>query len=229
MQPSKCFAVTSATLLWLLLTVTPFTALRGDIDCPATARVHEPVVAVVAPTDVPDGARLRGSFTVATGLSLPCGDNTFHLWLPPGKHLLRARGVWILTKDVLVDGQTLPVLLDFGSYEYEHAIVVGDPGPDPPPPVPPVPPGERWAVIWNETAERTPQQANLFVALRKEFQSDRLLILDVSNLPPKWEAWRAKLAPAQSLPALMVVSGNQLVRVVPLPSSVSAVKEAIAK
>ena len=226
MQPRKRFAALSATLLWLILTVTP-SALRGDIDCPATAKVHEPVVAVVAPTDVPDGARLRGSFTVATGLFIPCGDNTYHLWLPPGRHLLRARGVWILTRDVLVDGQTLPVLIDFGSYDYEHVIVVGDPSPDPPP-VPPVPPGERWAVVWEETGERTPQQASLYVALRKEFQNDRLLILDVSQLPPKWEAWRAKLAPAQSLPALMVVAGNQLVRVVPLPSSVSAVKEAIA-
>jgi hypothetical protein len=178
---------------------------------------------------VPDGARLRGSFTVATGLYIQCGDDTYHLWLPPGRHVLRARGVWILTKEVLVDGQSLPVLLDFGSYEYEHSIIVGDPGPDPPPPVPPVPPGERWAVIWRETGEQSPQQANLFVALRKEFQSERLLILDVSQLPPTWEAWRAKLKDTDKLPALMVIAGDKLIRVVPLPSSVADVRKAIAQ
>jgi hypothetical protein len=159
----------------------------------------------------------------------------------PGKWIVFAEG-FMPIQPVLVDGGksilwegkagTYAVIYlppGDGQPVVQRVTLGGDPGPDPPPPVPPVPPGERWAVIWNETAQRTPQQASLYVALRKEFQSERLLILDVSQLPPKWEAWRAKLAPAQALPALMVVAGNQLVRVVPLPSSVAAVREAISK
>jgi hypothetical protein len=84
-------------------------------------------------------------------------------------------------------------------------------------------------VIWEESAQRTPQQAALYAALRKQLEPNKLFVLDVSQLPPSWEKWRAKLAPEDKLPALMVVAGNQLVRVVPCPPSVDGVRKELAK
>jgi len=108
-------------------------------------------------------------------------------------------------------------------------VVLGGTTPDPPePPDPPVPPGDRWAIIWEESLDRTPEQAALRTALKK--QSDlELRWVDVTNLPPNWQAWHAKLPANQTLPALMVVAGDKLVRVVGLPSSVEGVKQEVAK
>jgi hypothetical protein len=100
----------------------------------------------------------------------------------------------------------------------------GGPGPDPPPPVP----GTRWSVVWDQTEQRTPAQAALYVQLRKQFQKDRLLILDVDQLPATWESYR-KLANPTQLPALAVYAGTALVRTVPLPASVDGVILEIAK
>lgn len=108
-------------------------------------------------------------------------------------------------------------------------VTLGGASPDPPePPDPPVPPGDRWAIIWEESLDRTPEQAALRTALKK--QSDlELRWVDVTNLPQNWLAWHAKLPANQTLPALMVVAGDRLVRVVGLPSSVDAVKREVTR
>ena len=93
---------------------------------------------------------------------------------------------------------------------------------------PPPPPGKRWGVIWEQTEQRTPAQAALYVKLRQQFPQDQLRIFDVDQLPPSWEAYR-KLANPQALPALAVYADNKLVRVVPLPSSVDSVIVEVAK
>src|SRR3990172_5060463 len=91
---------------------------RADIECEPQYDEHEPIVATVTITDVPEGAKLRGSFAVSDGKYLPASENVYHVWAGPGKHLLTAQGVWVLTKDVTVEGQTFPVLLDFGQFRY---------------------------------------------------------------------------------------------------------------
>ncbi len=107
-----------------------------------------------------------------------------------------------------------------------QVVVLGGAAPQPDPT--PVPPGTRWAVIWEQTEQRTPEQASLFVNLRKQYDKSRLMILDVDQLSPKWEGYR-KLANPSTLPALAVYADNQLVRVVPLPSSVDGVIVEVAK
>lgn len=214
-------------MLWLAL----FSSALADIEVKPQYDDHEPIVATVTITGVPEGAKLRGSFAVSDGSYLSAGENIYHIWAGPGKHLLTAQGVWVLTRDVTVDGQTFPVLLDFGQFKFDKTIVVGGEVPPVPPipPVPPDPPGIRWAIIWEATEARTPQQASLYIQLRKTAEKNRLFILDVHQLPPKWEAWR-KLAPEKlEVPALMVLAGDKVLRVVPCPSSADAVKQEIAK
>jgi hypothetical protein len=134
--------------------------------------------------------------------------------------------MWVLTKDVQVDGQTLPVLLDFGSYRYTATFTVGkSPGPDPPVP----PPGERWILVVEESASRTPAQANLWIALRKELPNQRLLIVDKDSPPPALAKFLASVSSADSLPVLLVVQGGAVLRKLPMPTTVAAVKEELAR
>jgi len=205
----------------------------ADIQVKPQYDLNEPIVATVTVTDVPEGAKLRGSFSVTGGSYLSAGENVYHLWCGPGKHTLTAAGVWVLTQEVDVGGQKLPILVDFGQFSYSKDIVVGD-GPDPPPPPPP--PGTRWAVIWEETEQRNQHRGlgDLFLQLRKEFQNNRLLIKDVTDLPPSLRVLESQRPPNLQLPVLMVIARQQdgtdkVVRSVSLPSSVDAVKAEITK
>lgn len=213
-----------ARLFFYLLLAWALTAVAwGDIQVKPQLEPYEPCVATVTITDVPEGAKLRGSFAVSDGSYLPAGENTFHLWLPPGKHVLKANGVWVLTKDIDVGGQTVPVLLDFGQYSYERTITVG---PEVPTPVPFPPPGPRRLVILEETAQRTPAFAVLRQQLLKEFPPDQLQILD-DDLPAA-SKYLSQL-PADLRPALLILEGDRLLRAVACPPSVGGVKEEVAK
>jgi hypothetical protein len=112
-----------------------------------------------------------------------------------------------------------------------RVVLGGDVTPVPPPkPDPPTPtPGERWAVIWEETSQRTPAQAALYVQLRAAFKPDKLFILDQSSLPPAWKAIYDQVTAGQTLPALTVLAGNKVVRTVPVPPSVDAVEQEVAR
>jgi hypothetical protein len=223
-------AVTARFLIFLAVLACCAVAW-GDIEVKPQLEDHEPCVATITITGVPAGAKLRGSFAVSDGSYLPAGENTYHIWAPPGKHLLKATGVWVLSKDVTVGDQTFPVLLDFGQYVYEKTITVGEgPSPNPFPQPDPLPtPGIRWAIIWEESSQRTPAQAALLQQVRKSSEQGKLFILDPSQLPPKWLAWQKVLPNNQALPALMVIAGDKLVRVVPLPSSAGEVVKEVAR
>jgi hypothetical protein len=207
-------------LVWLTCAVA-----YGDIDVKPQYDVHEPIVATVTITDVPEGAKLRGSLAVSDGSYLPAGENVFHVWAAPGKHTITSQGVWVLTKDVTVGDQTFPVLIDFGQYNYTKSFIVGE-GDVVPPPGPPTPPGVRRAVILEETSNRTPAFALLKQQLLKEFLPERMQILDddlaaaLQYLP---------LAKPDVRPVLLVLVGDKLVRAVPCPASVDGVKEEVAK
>lgn len=106
-------------------------------------------------------------------------------------------------------------------------VTLGGSVPPPKPPDPPDPPGTRWAVIWEETAQRTPAVAALRNDLDKNKPKERLLWLDVSNLPVSWEPYKAFID--KPLPVLAVYSGRQLLRTVPLPATAEAVQQEISR
>jgi hypothetical protein len=161
----------------------------------------------------------------------------------PGKWVVFASGFLEVKPEVIADGKAIVwqgpageyAVVYFGPESAEpvvQKVVLGGGAPDPfppTPPVPPTPPGQRWAIVWEESSERTPAQASLYIALRKQFKSDRLMILDVSTLPPAWEAYRKLVPASQVLPALQVLAADKQVRVVPLPSSVGEVVKEVAK
>jgi len=217
----------AARLFFCALTVLACAVAFGDIEIKPQYDAHEPIVATVTITDVPDGAKLRGSFAVSDGSYLPAGENVYHVWAPTGKHTVTSQGVWVLTEPVVVGDKTIQVLVDFGQFSYSRSFTVGEVPPGPfPPPVPPVPVGERWSVIWEESSQRTPQQASLFVQLRK---SSTIQILDVSQLPPAWQKLERQRPPSLPLPVQMVLvrqpdKSNKVVRTVSLPASVADVK-----
>lgn len=116
----------------------------GDIQVDPQYDAHEPIVATVTITDVPAGAKLRGSFAVLDGSYLPAGENVYHVWAAPGKHTVKAAGIWVLTEPVVVGDKTINALVDFGQFAYEKSFTVGPevpPSPFPPEPKPPVPGG----------------------------------------------------------------------------------------
>lgn len=205
----------------------------ADIECKEVYEPNEPIVVKVAPTGVPEGAKLRGSLQVtdAKYLQPDASEGTFYVWAGEGTHTISASGVWVLTEDVQIGEKTVPVLVDFGQYTFTRSFVVWE-GDDPVPP--PIPEGTRWAVIWEETEQRTPQQGNLFLQLRKEFQDERLLIQDVTNLPQSLRALESQRPQNLPLPVLAVFvrqkdGTDKVVRHVPLPSSVGGVKQEVAK
>lgn len=211
-----------AAAIWAILAV----SAAADIDCKDSYAEHEPIVVGISITNVPEGAKLRGSFAVSDAAYVENGG-TFYVWAAPGSHTITATGVWVLTEDVVIGERTVPVLVDFGQYTYSRKITVGEvPGPVPPPD--PIPPGIRRAVILEESAERTNAQASLYVQLRKEFQQDRLEILDDDQ---SGAARYVSLAPNLPRPTLLVLAGpdSSLVRAVALPGSVEAVKQEIAR
>lgn len=155
----------------------------------------------------------------------------------PGKWIVMSAGEFMpVPLTVLEAGKAIIFEADAGKYGVFYfppgdaqpivqVVVLGGATPVPPPPPPP---GTRWSVIWEQTQQRTPAQAALYVNLRKQFQKDRLLILDVDQLPATWEAYR-RLANPTALPALAVYADNKLVRTVPLPSSVDGVILEVAR
>lgn len=214
-------------VLWLALFSLP---AWGDIEVKPQYEPHEPIVATVTITNVPDGAKLRGSFSVSDGSYLPAGENVYHVWAPPGKHVVKAAGIWVLTEPVVIGDKTIQALVDFGQFSYERTITVG---PDVPPPPPP-PPGSRWSVIWEETDDRTPQQGNLFLALRKQYPSGQVQVHDVTNLPPSLRALESQRPPNLPLPVQMVLvrqtdGTDKVIRTVPLPSDVAGFAKELAQ
>jgi len=220
----KSQAIYRTVVMWLvaLAAVGCCKLVCGDIQIDPQYDEHEPIVAKVTITDVPEGAKLRGSFSVTDANYLPAGPDVFHVWAGPGKHTVTSQGVWVLTKDITVGDQTFPVLVDFGQYSYAKEFIVGD-NPVPPPP----PPGTRNAVILEETDQRTPAQAILWDQLRKEFQPERLQILD-DDLPQATKY--LALSKITARPVLLVLTDKgQLVREVSVPSSVDGVVKELAK
>jgi hypothetical protein len=213
-----------ATLAWMICI-----HAKADIECKEVYAEHEPIVVKISVTNVPDGAKLRGSFAVSDAGYVE-DDGTFYIWAAPGQHTISATGVWVLTEDVVIGERTVPILVDFGQYTYSKKITVGE-VPDPVPPIPTPPPGQRWAMIMHESSQTPPKNRNLFLQLRQEFQDSRLLILDQHQVPSEYlKVVQAVRESKVALPVLAVVSeSGEVVRVVALPDSVEKVKQEISK
>jgi len=207
--------------LCLLLLVSP---LNAEIQVPPKSQPYKPIVITVQPANVPEGAQVRGSVVCETAELLPGPSNeVWHCWAAPGTHLVKASGVWVQTRNVQIDGQTVPVLVDFGAYTESATFVVGE-GVEPnPTPVPP--PGERWLIIVEESSQRTAQQANLYNELRAD-KTAKILIADQHDSSELVRRYVAQIPDGTYLPVAVVVDqSGKVVRIAALPDTVSGVKE----
>lgn len=212
---------------------------RGDIEVKPAYEPHEPIVATVTVTDVPAGAKLRGSLQVSDGSYLVAGENVFHIWAKPGKHTVKASGVWVLTQDLKVGDQVVPVLVDFGQYNYERSFTVGGENP-PNPPDPPTPGGPYQVAIFYDAdqLDNLPaDQRALLTSLtyRQKLKEQGHVVLGVfaaqsiSQVPSKFKAFIDSVA-ADPLPRLAVASvkGGKVVDV-PLPATFAELEQLLSK
>ena len=180
---------------WFLIAMAVCSAAFGQITiAPEKPKLHDPIVATLSlGQQIPEGAKIRGSWecTTAQWLSpcvgiVPAGTtcNQIYLWAPAGTHVVRASGIWVLTKDVTVGDQTFPVLMDFGQYDYRASVVVSGGGPGPDPPDPPNPGGKFEIVMFYQASQldKYPQaQRSLLTsrALREKLVGQGHKVLEV--------------------------------------------------
>jgi hypothetical protein len=150
------------------------------------------------------------------------GGRTIHIWAPPGSYTVE-----LITTRLQIDWEkkTWQFLQD----EHTAAIVVKGVGPDPGPDPPVPPPGQRWALVVEETGQRTPQQAALLTKLRSEYQS-RLVIADKDSTASKLRPYISKVPATIPLPVLVVASmDGVIIRVVALPQTVEGFRQEMAR
>ncbi len=253
------YAVVAVSMILLPLLLVAATA-RADIELAKETfeRDTDPITAALSVTGLPDGAKIRGTFTVSgratvterSGYYIPQvgpdgkpvldesgkqvlvpAPTEYFIDAAPGEHVITAQGVWVLTRDVTVGGESFPVLVDFGQYTFTKSFVVSG-GDDPVPPPPP--PGTRWGLILHESTKDTPAQGALWVELRKTWQENRLRIYDKDELPPSQRAimqsepYRQYVAKKGLLPALIVLTESAAVlKVVPCPDSASGIENEV--
>jgi len=196
----------------------------GQIMVPSEIPAHKPIVATLADI-VPEGAKLDCNWRLTGGEFVRVDGRTIHIWAAPGRHVLTARGYWLLTKRiVLPDGQEFDALLGFGQIDHEAEFVVTGGSPVPPPP----PPGPRWAVILEETSERTPQQAALWGQIRKEFKSGpKVLILDDDSPDAAAYLRPANAVPRPALVVFALDGAEAVVSAVPCPQTLAEIKQVL--
>ncbi len=221
------------TILALVVLSLSAATAAAQINLPEQADEHTIVAATLA-ADIPDGAEIQGGWAAKTLDFAVVDPQTIHLTGPPGVHSVSFRGAWVATEEVSVGDQTIHALIGFGFLDYSAEITIG---PAIPPPDPmPTPPGTRWGIIIEETKERTPAQAALWVQIRRQASLNRILIVDQDSqsapLAPFLAAARDK-----PLPQLVVVATvrsddssadvDKIVRVVSVPVTVAGLIQEI--
>jgi len=218
------YLVSVAIVLWFAASA------AAQIVIPDRVDPHTPIVASLA-AELPEGAQIQGGWASDTAKWIAVSPTVIHVWAAPGTHAISFRGAWVQTRSVeLPNGEVIQALIGFGFLDDTATVVVGEPEPPPPPPPPP---GLRLGVIVEESQERTPQQAQLWLESRQAFEANRLYILDKDQSPSDQSLSNAVQAARDSrleLPVLVVLSeGGDVVRVVSCPGSVEQLKSELSK
>ena len=223
------YRTTLTAIVWLLLTASAAAQIVVSPEIPRDKISTATMTAVI-----PDGAVIKGGWSSPTADLKPGASYTeTYVCGSPGKHALAFSGYWVLlgpeitVKDVNGVDQTFQPHLGDGPLNFAAEFEVLGKA-DPPPP----PPGVRVGVIVEETLQRTTAQASLYLAARKAFEPNRLLIYDQDQLTgPYW----SKIAQAAReanlpLPVLVITAvDGSVVRVESCPTSVDGLKKELAK
>lgn len=221
-RDQRVFAIAIGTLaaiaMWGCIAVVAY----GQVTItPPKPGLHEPVIATLTTgNQVPDGAKVRGSWDCGAAKFVeptcvgPVAVNQIYIWAPKGTYTVRAFGIWVLTKDVTIGDQVVPVLIDFGQYDYREQLVVGGGGPDPKPD--PQPGGKYRVVMFYDAAQldNYPQaQRSLLTSLQIRQQ----LVSKGHELLEVLEAASIDSASESFAPFLAAVKGDPLPRIAMVP------------
>jgi hypothetical protein len=206
------------SLLLLLLMALP---AYGQIKAPAQVDEHAPIVCTSEQAADVYLWRISGA---AKRIVLDNGK-TVHVWAPPGSY-----EITLTTIAIVIDWEKKSK--DVVYQEHVAQLKVGnapEPGPNPNPQPPP--PGSRWALVVEETSQRTVPQANLWVALRKELPLSKLLIVDRDTTAQSARKYINVIPSSIPLPALVIVhqESGEVVRVVPVPGTLDEFKKELAR
>ena len=221
---SQLFAC--SLLGWALLLCGLETPLNAEIQVPSNVEPYQPIVIKVSPAGIPANAQVRGSVQCSSASLLEGpSEGVWHCWAAPGKHSVKASGVWVLTQSVELNGQSISVLVDFGQYSESAEFVVGE-GEEPVPvPTPTPTPKKKWLVVLEETATRTPEQANLYALIRAKLTS-RIVLLDRDAESERVQQYVGHLDATNKLPVLFVVDEDGTVlHQVELPKTYEEIQE----
>lgn len=200
----------------------------AQIDVPAESAPYKLVVARLT-TPIPEGAYLAdgGWEVVGASASVQADVREYGgeiVWTgPPGVYSVLFDGV--LLKDITFkdgDGNQVTIKSYLGRIKAKAMCTIkgSTPGPDPPAP------GNRRGVILEESKERTALQALLYDQIQLKLKG-KVQVWDDDQ--PGAQQY-ARLTSNTSRPLLLVLSDTgQLVRAVPVPSSVVSVEEELAK
>jgi len=142
---------TLRTLCGILLCLAILSQAAAQIDVPDTVADREPLSAKLA-NPIPEGAQVQGGWSVKPGKWLPAPAG-IHIWpAGPGTHTVAFRGIWVKTRPLEIDGETVQVLEGFGFIDESATVTVGeDPGPNPPDPPDP---GGKYQIMLFYDADR---------------------------------------------------------------------------
>jgi hypothetical protein len=213
----RCCCVYVALAACLLLV----RSANAEINVPSNVEPHKPIVVSLGVGEIPDGAKLQASCVVemASVLDGP-QPGIYHVWAKPGSYKVSAQ--WFVTKEISVDGVTFQALISFGQGVKSFTVGGEDDKPDPPDPVPP---GTKWLVIVEESSARTPQQSNLYAAIRQAGLA-RVRLADQHESTDAVRRYVDLIPAGTYLPVVFVVGDDgKVFKQVALPDTLDGIKE----
>lgn len=209
----------------------------GQLTVPPESEQYVPIP-VTLKAMVPDGAQIKSG----PGLVWPEGVNKIEVapgqWVvcaPPGEYTITYKVSWlhivpITFKDF--DGKEVTFQNYLGSGDVDEKAtfkIKGEVKPEPKPepgPGPTPPPGDRTAVILEESKDRTGAQAAMYDDLRQKFPKLKVQLLDDDqDQAQKY----LHLVPANVRPALVVLQSDQVVRALACPAKADEVAAEVAR
>lgn len=221
-RQQRQFSITIAALCAIAVFALTAVVARGQITItPPKPGLHEPVIATLTTGDqVPADAKVRGSWDCGAAKWLeptcagPVKVNQIYIWAPKGTYTIRAFGIWVQTKDITVGDQTVPVLIDFGQYDYRTQLEVSGGGPIPPPPPPP---GGKYKIVMFYEANQLDNYPQPQRALLTSLQIREQLVSKGHDFLEALEAASLNSASELFAPYIASVNGDPLPRIAIVP------------
>lgn len=212
----------------------------AQIVVPASSELYKPIIAQLG-DPIPEGAQVQGGWLTPTAEHVQVSTKTIHIWAKPGSHIISFRGVWMKTRELTIEGQTVQVLEGFGFIDRQAAFQVQGKEPDPPnPPDPPVPGGPYQIMMFYDADQLDNLPAGqrellTSLSLRQSLVSAGHVVLEIldessisSNTPSKYKAFFDSVRGDQLPRIALAPKAGGKVDDYPLPESVEKLMQLLS-